>query len=73
MIEDITEVEIPPIPHDDIVDTNGAGDSFTGGFLAAIALGKDAITAAKAGIWLSGEVVKRSSCTFPAENTYKLQ
>lgn len=66
----MTEVPIPSIPHDEIVDTNGAGDSFTGGFLAAFALGKDATTAAKAGIWLSGEVVKRSSCTFPDENKY---
>ena len=69
--EDITEVEVPAIPSDQIVDSNGAGDSFTGGFLARLALGDDVLKAVKAGIWLSGEVVKRSSCTFPETNTYQ--
>ncbi|CAE7483222.1 ADK, partial [Symbiodinium sp. CCMP2456] len=27
---------VPPIPPEDIVDTNGAGDAFVGGFLAAV-------------------------------------
>lgn len=46
------------VPHvDNIVDTNGAGDSFAGGFLAAITLGKEIKTAIQAGIWLSREVI----------------
>jgi len=39
------------------VDTNGAGDSFVGGFLSQIYLAKDLHTAVKAGIALSSAVV----------------
>ena len=35
------EVPIPEIAADKIVDTNGAGDSFVGAFLAQLLLGKD--------------------------------
>jgi adenosine kinase len=71
VIESITEVEIPAIPKEKLIDTNGAGDSFTGAFLASIALEKDVVSAVKAGIWLSGQVVQRSNCTFPEVNNYK--
>jgi adenosine kinase len=32
---------VPKLSNDHIVDTNGAGDMFAGGFLGALALGKD--------------------------------
>lgn len=32
---------VPKLADDKIVDTNGAGDMFAGGFLGALALGKD--------------------------------
>jgi adenosine kinase len=31
---------VHPVPPDQIVDTNGAGDAFAGGFLGALVLGK---------------------------------
>ena len=31
---DVKEVEIPAIPKEKVIDTNGAGDSFVGGFLS---------------------------------------
>lgn len=52
------------------MDTNGAGDSFVGAFLAELLQGKDFKDAIKAGIYLSGEVVKRSGCTFPDKITF---
>lgn len=64
------EFEIPAIEKDLIVDTNGAGDSFVGGFLSQIVQGKDLETAIKAGIWLSGQVIQRNGCTFPEHNTF---
>lgn len=33
--------DVPKLASDQIVDTNGAGDMFAGGFLGALALGKD--------------------------------
>jgi adenosine kinase len=48
------EYQIPRISHEQIIDTNGAGDSFTGAFLSQIVQGKDLETAMRAGVWLSG-------------------
>jgi len=62
---DIKEFEVHPLSKDQIVDTNGAGDAFVGGFFAQLYQGKDIETAVKAGIWLSSQVVQRSGCTFP--------
>ena len=47
-----------------IVDVNGAGDAFVGGFLAATAAGKDVETACRVGNWAAGEVIQFSGCTF---------
>jgi len=62
---DLQEYPVTPLSKDQIVDTNGAGDSFVGGFLSQILQGKDVPTAVRAGIYLSAEVVQRSGCTFP--------
>ncbi len=53
------------------MDTNGAGDSFVGGFLAAIAQGKDMETAVKAGQYCASEVIQQSGCSFPAEKKWE--
>jgi adenosine kinase len=50
-------IEVPKIPKEQIVDTNGAGDSFVGGFLAAYTKGHSVVDCVKAGISLSGIVV----------------
>lgn len=65
------EFPIPVIAKDLIVDTNGAGDSFVGGFLSQIVQGKDLDTAIKAGIWLSGQVIQQNGCTFPDTNKFE--
>merc|ERR1712093_277078 len=36
-----TEFAITPLSQEQLVDTNGAGDSYVGGFLAALSLGKN--------------------------------
>ena len=50
------EYPIPLISKDLIVDTNGAGDSFVGGFVSQIVQseGRDLDKAIRAGMWLSG-------------------
>lgn len=47
-----------------IVDTNGAGDAFVGGFLAYVAKGASFEEAARAGHWAAGHIIQRSGCTF---------
>ena len=64
---DIEEYPVPTLTNEQIVDTNGAGDSFVGALLAELSQGKSFKEAVNAGIYLSGEVVKRSGCTFPAQ------
>lgn len=49
----------------EIIDTNGAGDSFVGGFLAALALGKSHDEAVEAGGYCALECIQQSGCTFP--------
>lgn len=60
----VTHVPVPAMDGASIVDTNGAGDSFVGGFLAYIAKGADLVTAAKAGHWAAQVILQRSGCTF---------
>jgi len=49
----------------EIVDTNGAGDSFVGGFLAYLALGKTHEEAVQAGAYCAFECIQQSGCTYP--------
>ena len=48
-----------------ITDTNGAGDSFVGGFLAYLALGKSNEESIQAGAYCAFECIQQSGCTFP--------
>jgi len=60
----VSHVEVPKIESDLIIDTNGAGDSFVGGFLAAISQGSSVEDSVKAGVKMSGIVVQRLGCQF---------
>ena len=55
---------MPKIAKELLVDTNGSGDSFVGGFMAALSQGESVLDCVKAGIALSGHVVQRLGCTF---------
>jgi adenosine kinase len=57
-------IAVPLVPKEKIVDTNGAGDSFVGGFLAKLANGTSIDEAVHAGHWAAGQVIQRSGCTF---------
>jgi len=47
-----------------IVDFNGAGDSFIGGFLAGLTLGKSLEKCVLAGHYCAGYKIQRTGCTF---------
>lgn len=57
--------EVPPVAAGDIVDTNGAGDAFVGGFLAAFIKGKDTSDCCKAGNYAASVIIKTSSTALP--------
>jgi len=67
MYHNRTYYEFPnePVPPEKIVDMNGAGDSFVGGFIAALMHGLDFRKCVDAGHWLASRVIQRSGATFP--------
>jgi adenosine kinase len=56
--------QVPVVKVENIVDCNGAGDAYAGGFLAALALGKSVIECCKQGAQLAAMVVQNTGCSF---------
>ena len=65
--------ETPAVPHSEIVDVNGAGDAFVGGFLAALIHGKGMKDCIDAANYAAQVVIKHSGCTFPAKPEYRFE
>lgn len=59
-------VPVRPIAAEKIIDTNGAGDAFVGGFLAAAALGRSVERCIEVGNYAAGVIIQHDGCTFPA-------
>lgn len=59
------------VPPEEIVDTNGAGDAFVGGFLAQYVQGKPLDICIKCGTYAATEVIKQSGCSFPEKPDFK--
>ncbi|KAK7812523.1 adenosine kinase 2 [Quercus suber] len=53
------------LPKDKIVDTNGAGDAFVGGFLSQLVQEKSIEECVRAGCYAANVIVQRPGCTFP--------
>lgn len=64
---EVTSYAVDPLPADKLVDTNGAGDAFVGGFLSQLVQKKDLKECVRAGHYASREIIQRSGCTFPKE------
>lgn len=63
--------EIQKIAPEKIVDTNGAGDAFCGGFLAQYAKNEPIEKCIDCGIWSASLIIQRSGCTFPETMDYQ--
>jgi len=50
---------------DQLVDTNGAGDAFVGGFLSQLVVGKNMSECCRAGNYAANTIIQRSGCTYP--------
>jgi len=66
----VTSHAVPKLDKDKIVDTNGAGDAFVGGFLSRLVLGKEFDECVKAGHFSARQIIQRSGCTVPDKCTY---
>lgn len=60
-------VNVPPVKHEDIVDTTGAGDSFVAGFIHALIEGKPTRDCIELGCEISAKVIKVTGCNLPKE------
>ena len=61
----ITEYPVIPIAADKIVDTNGAGDAFVGGFLSQLVQDKPVERCVAAGNYLANLIIQRSGASYP--------
>jgi adenosine kinase len=64
---EVVEYPVEPLRKELIVDTNGAGDAFVGGFLARIVEGKAVSEAVRSGNFAARTIIQFSGCTFPKE------
>lgn len=69
--EPVKEYAVNTFTDAEVVDSNGAGDAFVGGFMSQLYQDAPIEACISAGIHLSGEVVKRSGCTFPSTFEWK--
>lgn len=56
----VTEYAVDPLSKDLLIDTNGAGDAFVGGFLAELAQDKGVKECVEAGHWAARYVIQQS-------------
>lgn len=68
----ITEFPVNVLKHDEIVDTNGAGDAFVGGFLAQYVQKQGLDICIRCGIWAAREIIKRSGCSLEGEAKFEI-
>ncbi|KAM4526773.1 adenosine kinase-like isoform 3-T3 [Fundulus diaphanus] len=61
----VTMFPVLDIDQNDIVDTNGAGDAFVGGFLSALVQEQSLEECIRAGHYAANVIIRRVGCTFP--------
>jgi len=66
----VTEYKVDLIEESKIVDSNGAGDAFVGGFLAGLAQGCPIEECCTAGNHAAGEIIQQSGCQWSPSFSY---
>lgn len=61
----IVTFPVNPLANELLVDTNGAGDSFVGGFIAKLLQGEKLADCVRAGHFAARTVIQQNGCTFP--------
>jgi len=67
----VTEYAVEPLSKDMIVDTNGAGDAFVGGFLSELYHGKNIEECVTAGHWSARYIIQQPGTTIDQPCSYK--
>ncbi|CAG5905563.1 unnamed protein product [Menidia menidia] len=66
----VTMFPVLDIDQNDIVDTNGAGDAFVGGFLSALVQDQALEECIRAGHYAANVIIRRVGCTFPEKPNF---
>uniref|UniRef100_A0A7N6AWZ4 Adenosine kinase n=1 Tax=Anabas testudineus TaxID=64144 RepID=A0A7N6AWZ4_ANATE len=69
--EKVTMFPVLDIDQNHIVDTNGAGDAFVGGFLSALIQEHALEECIRAGHYAANVIIRRAGCTFPEKPDYQ--
>lgn len=67
----VTSYPVIRLPREKLVDTNGAGDAFVGGFLSQLVVGKTIDECVRAGNYAANVIIQRSGCTFPEKAEFQ--
>ena len=68
---EVTEYAVEKLDEKLLVDTNGAGDAFVGGFLSKLVQGKDLEACVKAGHWAAKYIIQQPGTTIDEPCTYE--
>ncbi|KAK4002500.1 hypothetical protein OUZ56_004324 [Daphnia magna] len=63
----VTRIAAINVPDDKIVDTNGAGDAFVGGFISQLLHGRPIDVCVRCGVWAATQIIQQDGCTFPTD------
>lgn len=63
----VLTVPVTRLAPEKLVDTNGAGDAFVGGYLSQLVAGKGPLECCRAGNFAAHFIIQRSGVTLPAE------
>ncbi|XP_024936456.1 adenosine kinase 2 isoform X3 [Cephus cinctus] len=66
----VTEFPAEKLPAEKVIDTNGAGDAFVGGFLAQLIQGQSIEVCIKCGIWAATQIIQKSGCTYEGKPNF---
>ncbi|KAK9731701.1 pfkB family carbohydrate kinase [Popillia japonica] len=67
----VKEFPVVKLTKEQLIDTNGAGDAFAGGFLAQYIQGRPIDVCIKCGIYTATEIIQKSGCTYEGKATFK--
>ncbi len=65
--DSVQEFPVTKLAVHEIVDTNGAGDAFVGGFLSQFVQGKSLDVCIRCGNYAAGHIIKNPGCTYSGE------
>ncbi|XP_028040711.1 adenosine kinase [Bombyx mandarina] len=66
----VTLIPVEALPRERIIDTNGAGDAFTGGYLAQLVLNREPAACVRCAVYCATHVIQHPGCTFSGPSEY---